>query len=261
MVVFVNDDKMYLKNYDSISEELKYVSNSLIRLKILATLYRCPLNMKELNDLTNVSYSSISSNMHGLELRGYVYRESNKYYLTNDMRLHINDVLELKNIIGLLNEFFNILDGHVIDLIPNESIAELYLLGKANLIESDGVDAYKIYNYIEDILRNAESIKCVLPFYYKNFNDLINEKENVDILVPKSVLDIFEESLMVEDVLYFNENNCFLLIITDEVMLLGLFKENGYFDQNRLLTSKNEECLEWANNLFENFKNKVINEG
>lgn len=256
----MNDDKMYLENYDSIAEELKYISNSLIRLKILAILYKCPLNMKEMNDLTNVSYSSISSNMHGLELRGFVYRESNKYYLTNDMRMHINDVLELKNIIDLLNEFFNILDGHVIDLIPNESIAELYLLGKANLIESDGVDAYKIYNYIGSVLKNANSIRCVLPFYYKDFNDLINEKKNVEILVPKNVLNIFEESLVIGDVKSFSGDDCFLLIVTDEVMLLGLFKENGYFDQNRLLTSKNEECLQWANNLFENFKNKVINE-
>ena len=32
--------------------------------------------------------------------------------------------------------------------------------------------------------------------------------------------------------------------------------ENGHFDQNRLLTSKDEESLVWANNLFKNFKNE-----
>ena len=39
-------------------------------------------------------------------------------------------------------------------------------------------------------------------------------------------------------------------------MVLGLFKEDGYFDQNRLLTSKNEDAINWAVNLFENFKNR-----
>ena len=52
----------------------------------------------------------------------------------------------------------------------------------------------------------------------------------------------------------FREYNSFLFIATNDVMILGLFFENGKFDQNRLLTSKNEYCLEWANNLFEEFK-------
>ena len=38
-------------------------------------------------------------------------------------------------------------------------------------------------------------------------------------------------------------------------MVLGLFKDDGYFDQNRLLTSKNADAIKWAVNLFENFKN------
>lgn len=49
----------------------------------------------------------------------------------------------------------------------------------------------------------------------------------------------------------------FLLISTNDVMVLGLFKEDGYFDQNRLLTSKNEKSIKWADNLFNNFKNSL----
>ena len=37
-------------------------------------------------------------------------------------------------------------------------------------------------------------------------------------------------------------------------MILGLFKDDGYFDQNRLLTSKNDDSIKWANNLYKNFK-------
>ena len=256
----MNECELYLENYKSVSEDVKYISNSLIRLKILATLYKGPFNMKELNEITNLSYSSISSNMHGLEIKGYVYRELNKYYLSNEMKLNIESVLELKEIIDLINDFFNILDGHIVDIIPNESIAELYLLGKANLIESDGVDVYKTSMYIEDVLKSAKSVKCVLPFYYENFNHLIDDIEDTEILIHESILEVLEESLQ-EEVKSFKINNIFLLIVTDEVMLIGFFKDNGFFDQNRLLTSKNKDSILWANNLFENFKNKVINEG
>ena len=36
--------------------------------------------------------------------------------------------------------------------------------------------------------------------------------------------------------------------------MLGFFKDDGVYDQNRLLTSTNDECIEWANELFNNFK-------
>ena len=60
------------------------------------------------------------------------------------------------------------------------------------------------------------------------------------------------------DLTAFNIENAFLLVVTDKVMILGLFKEDGNFDQNRIITSKKkEECIKWGENLFENFKNKI----
>lgn len=257
-MVNVNKTEEYLENYDSISKGLKYVSNSVVRLKILALLYEQPQNMKELNDMTSLSYSSISGNMHVLELEGYVYRESNKYYLSNSARLQIENILELNRTIILLNEFFNILDKHIVHMIPNESILELYLLGKASLIESNDFDVYRTYNFIENSLSLANNVKCIFPFYYESFNeklnDLVEDNKNVEVIVSQNVFDMFFENSKVENLSSFDGDENFLLICTDDVMILGLFKEEGGFDQNRLLVSKNSNCLEWAYNLFENFK-------
>ena len=109
-MINLEDNKNYLESYELISEEVKYMTNSIIRLKILATLYKCPLNMKDLNSITSLSYSSISSNLHNLELKGHVYREHNKYYLSNTTKLEVEQVLKLGNLLNLLNDFFNILD-------------------------------------------------------------------------------------------------------------------------------------------------------
>ena len=247
-----------LKNFESIFEDVKFVSNSFVRLKILATLFIIPQNMKALTESTNLSYSSISSNMHELELKGFVYREQNKYFLSNSAKVRIEDMIEFKRIIDLLNDFFNILDSHVVDMIPNESVAELYLLGKANLIESSGIDAYKTYNFINKCLAMADDVKCVLPFYYKPFFDslesLVSQNKEVELFVPEAILERFDESFKVKNISFFKEDNIFLLIVTNQVMILGLFMDNGYFDQNRLLASKNDDSIKWANNLFENFK-------
>jgi len=84
---------------------------------------------------------------------------------------------------------------------------------------------------------------------------LIENKIDVEAIVSDNIFNIFEKESKIENLSSFSQNKNFLLIITDEVMVLGLFKEDGYFDQNRLLTSKNADAIKWAVNLFENFKN------
>ncbi len=259
LVINVEKNKKYLKSYESVSEDIKYLTNSLVRLKIMACLYEKPQNMKDINDLTGISYSSISSNMHDLELKGYLYRKSNKYFLSNSLKLKIENLMEFKEVLILLNEFFNILDKHLVDMIPNQSIAELYLLGNANLLEADDVDVYRMYNYIENSLVLANEVKCIFPFYYDGFNKKLNAlieiNKPVEAIIPHNLTKTFEEKSSIKSLSTFKGKNNFLLICTDDVMILGLFRENGHFDQNRLLTSKNPDSIKWAENLFENFKN------
>ena len=161
---------------------------------------------------TALSYSSISGNMHDLELKNMVYREQNKYFLTNSARVKIENVLELNRIVFLLNEFFNILDGHIVDSIPNESVAELYLLGKANLMESSGVDAYRTYNLIENSLSQAESVKCVMPFFYEPFFDILSELISQEKMLKYWFRQIFWRGSSKEQILkiWFRSGNIIL---------------------------------------------------
>ncbi|WP_407374132.1 helix-turn-helix transcriptional regulator [Methanobrevibacter sp.] len=250
--------KEHIKNFDTIFEDVKFTANSLVRLKVLAALFDKPQNIKTISDKTGIGYSSVSSTIHDLELKNWVYRERNKYYLTTSTRVRIENVLELDQTLVIINEFFNILDGHLVDMIPNESVLELYLLGKAYLMESQGVDVYRIYKFIENSLSDSESVKCIMPIYYDPFfevlNNLISENKDVEIYVPQNLLAIFEEKSGIKTLKPFDEIDSFLLIITDKSMILGFFMDNGFFDQNRVLTSKNKDSLIWANNLFENFK-------
>ena len=41
-------------------------------------------------------------------------------------------------------------------------------------------------------------------------------------------------------------------------MSLGLFKNDGSFDQNRILTSDDEKAYEWSDELFKHVKHMVI---
>lgn len=256
----MNENKNYLKNYDFVSEDVKFAANSIIRLRILAALFEKPQNMKNLADLTRLSYSSISSTIHGLELKDFVYRESNKYYLSNSLRVIMKHILELKDVVNLLSRFFNIIEGHVVHMIPKKSVGELHMLCNSDMLESGGIDAYKIYNFIEDALVDANEVRCILPFYHLDFNKqlnyLVNKGKHVEMMVSHEIFEIYEEKSESKYLSSFKLKNNFLLIVTDKMMIFGLFKENGHFDQNRLVTSRNGDAIEWANNLFKNFKKK-----
>ena len=250
-----------IEHVDLIFEDVKFASNSAIRLKILATLFNEPQNMKELTENTGLSYSSVSSNMHILELKNFIYREHNRYFLTNSAKVRIQNMLEFNGVLMLINDFFNILVNHTVDMIPIESVSEIYLLRDADLMESSGVDAYRTYNFIDKCLSMAGGVKCVLPFYYepffKSLDELISKNRDVELFVPEAVFEILEDTTVIDNVTSFDESNVFLLIITDQVMIFGLFLDDGFFDKNRLIVSKNKNSILWADNLFENFKKKI----
>lgn len=259
-MVSLKNNGEYVKSYNVISDDVKFVSNSIIRLKVLKSLYNKPQNMKDLTNSTNLSYSSISSTLHGLELRKMVYRKSNKYYLANLIKLQMKNILELVSIINLLDEIFNIIEGHIIDNIPKKSINEIYLLSDVKLLESNDINVDKILNIIEDTLEQANSARCILPIYHETFNfklnDLAFDDKFVEVKVSESVFDTYDKNSKVRYLTSFKGKNNFLLIVTNEKMLFGLFRNNGIFDQNRLLISNSKDALKWANNLFRYFKKK-----
>ncbi len=252
------DTSECIKNFDTIFEDVKFTTNSFVRLKVLAVLFEKPRNMKEMTDATQFSYSAVSSTIHDLENKNWVYRDHNKYFLTNSTKIRIGNILELDNMFLLIDEFFNILHGHIVDMIPVDSILDFKMLQTADMMESSGVDAYRTYQYIQNCLEGAECVRCVMPIFYEPYfevlSELISNQKDVEIYVPENLLNSFEIKSGIECLNPFDELDSFLLIITDKEMVLGFFMDNGYFDQTRILTSKNEDSLIWAKNLYKNLK-------
>lgn len=259
---------MTIKNYELVSNDIKFLPKSILRLKILKSLYETPSSMKELNKKTNIEYSAISTNVHKLELEGLLYRKNGKYHLSNKMELYMENLMELDKITLMLEDIFPILHNHVVQSIPKYSICSISTLEGIELLESDGLNVYKTYEFIEKSLKNAKYVNAILPFSYENFNGHFNRllirDVDINLVIPLSIgkiliksLDTSKDNLKLD---FFNddESNHILLICTDKKMMLGLFKNDGAYDQNRLLVSSNEHSINWANDLFENFKKENI---
>ena len=59
----LDDEYNYI---DNIKKELKFLTNSKVRLKLLICLYDSELTVKELHEKTNLNYSSITNNLNNL---------------------------------------------------------------------------------------------------------------------------------------------------------------------------------------------------
>ena len=68
---------------------MKFLINSEIRLKILGCLYNSSSSIKEIEEKTNYSYSSILDNINKLEQKKFIYNINDKFYLYNKTKLKI----------------------------------------------------------------------------------------------------------------------------------------------------------------------------
>ncbi|MBR0058910.1 MAG: DUF1724 domain-containing protein [Methanobrevibacter sp.] len=259
-----------IENYEPISKDIKFLPKSMIRLAILKTLYECPMNMREVNHETQINYSAISNNMHMLELRGYIYQENDCYFLSNAMRIYMGNMLKLGQLMELLERIAPITQNHIVHCLPLDSIYNFHYLDDVNLIEADGLNVYKAYDLIENAIKKSGSLKAILPFSYNNFNESINriasKNKNIHLISPVDIKDFILKNIknsrsnLKIDFMDFDDDDYLLLICSDKKMMLGFFKEDGIYDQNRLLTSTNDICIDWANELFNNFKKENLNE-
>ena len=247
----------YIKTYNNVANDLKFMSKSKIRLIILNSLIENPKSPKDLTIETGLKYSSISRALHQLKTHDFVYRDDEKYFIANSLKFLIPNLFELSDLIKFLNEISNILDNHDVYCLPEYSVKDIHLLYDAGLIESDEMSPIKIYDYIFNALNVAKSVKCILPFYNQEILDKLNlissEDGFVDIKVDASDFRIYQRRSKTKRVSQFKNSNNFLLVITNQVMILGFYKLDGTFDQNRLIYSGSENSLKWANNLFRFF--------
>ncbi|MDR2967922.1 MAG: DUF1724 domain-containing protein [Methanobacteriaceae archaeon] len=255
-------------SYEYIENELKFFINSKIRMKILNCLLYEPLTMKDIHIKANLTYSSISNNIHKLEERGYITQISGKYQLSNLIKMKLWDIIDFNDSINVLNEYSNFWRDHNTESINIESLKKISQLKGSKIIESNPTDIYKTHNYFKKLLKRSKNVKSIFPFvhpeYYTIFENLMKNKANIEFLLPKSIANSFIKSMNQNlTKIRLNEgklkikslNNVeFALTVANNFMSFGLFKVDNSYDQNKILISKTKEAIDWGNKTFEIYK-------
>ncbi|MBQ6098485.1 MAG: DUF1724 domain-containing protein [Methanobrevibacter sp.] len=262
---------MYTNN--ELNQEIRFLAQSEIRLKILSELNKYPDNVRGLVKSTKITYSSVSSNVNKLEENNYIKKIDKKYYVDPMAGIYFKTLMDFKKSIEIINEHDSFWNKHNINQMSIDSIRNINDLKNAELIETTPIDIYKTHNTIKNQLANAKNVKAIFPYLHPDYPKLIEgilkNNGSVELILPKEIVQeilapIDERLKRVSKlkgklkILTVSEDLDIYLTICDEKMSLGLFKNDGSFDQNRILISDDKKSYEWAEDLFKHVKHKVI---
>ncbi|KZX16863.1 hypothetical protein MBCUT_04930 [Methanobrevibacter cuticularis] len=255
------------KDYERIKKNIKFLTSSEIRLKLLNCLLEKPMSMKEMHIKTNLSYSSIASNIHKLEDNGYLTQKSKRYYMNNHAKMELLNLFDFNNSLDIINEFSNFWTDHEVQELPKNALMNIQSLKGSYLIESNPTDIYMPHNTFKNLLMNSSSnVKAIFPFLHPDypniFEKLLENGVNIKLLFVQGITANFIES-MDQDIIRngliketfkirsLKNNIKISLSLSDDFLALGLFKKDNSYDQNRLIVSNTEEAIKWGNKIFE----------
>lgn len=262
---------MYANN--EIDDEIRFLAQSEIRLKILSELNKCPDNVRGLVKNTKITYSSVSSNVTKLEENNYIKKIDSKYYVNPMAKIYFKTLMDFKKSIEIIKNFDSLWYKHNIGQMSIDSMNNINDLKNSKLIETTPIDIYKTHNAIKNQLIKSKTVKAIFPYLHPDYPKLIEgilkNGGTVELILPKDIIKAImtpiNEKLKRDaakkgklKIYTFNDNLYLYLTICDNKMSLGLFKNDGSFDQNRILISEDNKSFEWANELFEYIKKMVI---
>lgn len=262
----------YSIDFAELSSEVKFLSNSKSRLKILNCLFKKDRSLKELQEKTNLNYSSISGILLQLEKKEYIKKIGSNYVLTSlgKMKMHyLFSCNQTLNFIDELNDFFT--THNVKPLIS--SFKDLNIFHRFDMVQSSISDIYRAVNIFETYSKGSSSVNVILPFLYSGIDSIFDnwfEKEvGVNLILNKEVYNALFDKIdkwQIKDKLrnkFFNISILdkpldMSLVVSDKGVALGLFKIDGTFDFNYTLISSNKTAKIWANLLFEEYQKSCV---
>ena len=131
--------------FSVVGDELKFLNNSDIRIKVLIDLLDGPLKIRDINKRSLLSYSSISSNIHKLCAEGYVEKIHNSFQLTNLGLIYTTILMDFRDVIATISNNADFWLDHDISSLSLEDLNKLSSLEGSELIRCNSMDIYKTY--------------------------------------------------------------------------------------------------------------------
>lgn len=257
------------EDFSNFQEEIKFLINSEIRLKILGCLYNSPASIKQIEEKTNYSYSSILDNINKLEQRKFIYNINDKFYLYNKIKLKIVHMLNFNKSARMLRENTIFLNDSLLD-IHVDTIKDISALEGAKLVESNNIDLFKATETFQRSLMGFKFLKGIFPYFHPRHDDIISywidNECTVELILPDEVTEAVKnfireyvpKSPEIKNkyvrVIPNDLNIQFAFTVSDKCLVLAFYHKSGEFNQNAVIASTSQEAIVWGLKLFDEYQ-------
>ncbi|WP_295721595.1 winged helix-turn-helix domain-containing protein [uncultured Methanobrevibacter sp.] len=233
---------------------------------ILKSLNEHNASLKVLHIDTGLNYPSLNYNIKYLRNNGLIYKIGSDYAISNLGKILFLNLLQLKEAIDVTENYEYFLINHNINHIPKESLVHISSLKEASIYELPRTDIFALEKMVSDIMDKSSYLHFIISeinkIYINSISSMLQRHIPVTLIIPEELRYKFMNSMDGEILQNaFNEKIFrlittsdkieFNLFLTDFVMGLNLFFENGNLDKNNVLISKDENSRLWAKSIFE----------
>jgi len=266
----------YIDVYTETKDLLRYTSSSSVRVKILICLGEGHETMSALKEETGITSSTLSHNLSDLEKRKISTKVGEKYFLTPLGKIITLNLIENIKTNSAISTFQRLWLGHDLSCIPLHLIKRIGDLYNSVLIESESGEIFKPHETYQKIISGSKYIKGVSPIfrfdYIGLYQKLVVEHDiNVELILTQDIVNQTMDGIDGDNLEYLQdfmsrdkvkfwvipEDVKIAFTVTDKYLSLGLFHENGHYDNTKDLISDDHDAVAWGNQLFNYYRNQA----
>lgn len=255
--MYTLDPEDIFKVYEEIKDDLKFITSSDIRVKIIISLKEGPKKLGDLKNEVHMRSSSILHSMSQLETKNLITREFQNYSLSQTGEMAATVLIDIVNSFSLIKENKNFWLNHDINEIPEDLIRKIDDLSDFKVITYP-ISDFSEQSPFKELFLNCKVIKGIIsPLIIHDELEVVNKKEHINFILANNSPNDIIEKLKLQNISIteniklwkIKDNLKLILIVTDNFMLLNLPKLHEE-DSISYLISKTEESVEWGNKLF-----------
>ena len=254
-----------LELYEKVRDDLKFLTGSDVRTKIIIVLNEGLKNLGDLKNETNLNSSTILHGMSQLEEKNLIFKQSGGYSLSQTGKIVALNLINLVKASTSLEELEKIFLQHEITPIPEYLLESIGSLKNSVVVESTPTDVMKPHTVHAELIRNSTDVKYIssvlLPQKIESFEETL-EKGSLQLILTSEILDKWIEikgrenlkkALLEKEFKLWEINGKakMSLTVSNTFIALGLFSIDGIYDLHKYLIGEDQESIEWGNKLFD----------
>lgn len=261
-VTFI-DTNYYLKLYDQVKDDFKFVYSSGIRVKIIISLTRGTSRLKDLKEDLNVDSSTILHAMKKLENRDLIYKKRDEYFISQTGKVV---GLKLIDMIKMLFTFKENEDLIFDSELPVDMLMEFKDLEFSDFTITDDLD---FAHHFRDDIMGSNMIRALTPISTVSVvgtcRMIVEKGKEMEVIIKpplfEEITDILDPKLLEKMIDLISQDKMRIwtagqdmdisFFLTDRFIFLGFLKTNGNEVNLKDMISYNPKAIDWGNKLFD----------